>query len=312
MVSPRPLAGASVPGHRRPPQIPSDRQLSRTRRPAGKSWSLGSWLTQGAEQDPGGLSVYVGRSKNLARKVMAEPLAHLKNEHGVDYWIREVDGQLEAKHPNGHRIWLAGCKDSSEMDKFRGPNYKRVVVDEAQSFGFLRELVEDVFEPALIDKQGCIALTGTPHPIPAGYFYTATTGDGGPQWPTHHWTIRDNPYIPDVESELYRVLESRGWTEDHPTFQREYLGMWVRDDGALVFPYDPAKNAYSQLPEGNIRRVLSVDLGFNDATAFVILAYRRGHPSRTRGGTGRASRGPLPSTCAHSRKGHGRFREGLR
>lgn len=249
-------------------------------RRAGKSWGIACWLLEGGFDDPGGLSVYVARSKGNARLIIWPALDQINQRYKLGLKLREIDNQLMVQLPNGHRIWLAGAKDSSEVGKFRGPKYRRVAIDEAQEYGaYLREMVAEVFEPALLDKDGELCLTGTPAPVPAGLFYEATTGDGGPKWSTHTWTVLDNPHVSNAAEFLRRYREKYGIDENHPTYRREWLGEWVRDDGALVYPYSGALNAFDGvLPEGQYTYAIGVDLGVNDASAWVVAACRRGHP----------------------------------
>jgi hypothetical protein len=199
--------------------------------------------------------------------------------------FREIDNQLYVQHPNGHLIWLSGCKDSSEIEKFRGDYYACVIIDEAASFGaYLRELVEDVFEPALLDLQGQMVMSGTPGPIPGGPFYWATTGDSGSagwrQWSNHHWTILQNPYIPHARDWLAEKRIANNWDETHPTYKREWLGIWVKDPGSMVYPYGP-QNLYLELPDAGSpawRWGIGIDVGYEDSSAFVVAGYRTGIP----------------------------------
>ena len=250
-------------------------------RRAGKSWGLAAWLLEGGYTAPGAMSLYIARSKGLARQIMWPAFADLDAKYGLNLWLREIDGQLMVEMPNGHRIWLAGAKDSSEIEKFRGPKYRRVAIDEAQAYGaWLRTLVHDILEPALIDYKGEMALTGTPSAVPAGLFYEVTTGDGGQKWPVHQWTIRDNPHIADVDEELVRIREKNGWKdESHPTYQREWLGVWVLDMGALVYPFCASRNGFVRMPESSTWRwVIGMDLGFVDSTAWVVGAIQPRFP----------------------------------
>ena len=287
----------------------SKRKVAVCSRRAGKSDGIGRWLLDGGRDDPGGLSVYIAISRNLCRLILWRALHEINDRDNLGLRFKEEDNQLYCILPNEHRIWMAGCKDSAEIDKFRGPSYRRAVVDEAQSYGpYIEELVEDVLGPALVDVNGEIALTGTPAPVPAGYFYEISTGMGQrEQWPTHHWTLVQNPHIQlrDVPEELRmsevesanrsdyfnprsieyleKKLESNGWDRSHPTFRREWLGEWVKDLEALVYPYDPKKNRCFQrdLPEDEGDRwtyTLGIDIGVVDASAFVVGAIRRGYP----------------------------------
>ena len=260
----------------------SRRKVALCSRRAGKSHGILAWLIDGALDDPGGLSLYVARSKGAARRILQPAIDYFTARYPeLKLKLREIDGQLLlVVGLTRHSIWLAGCKDSSEVGKFRGPKYKRAAIDESQEYGaFLRELVTDSIEPALIDKAGDLLLAGTPSPIPAGLFYECSTGDGGPQWPTHHWTIFDNPHIPDAAEEVRLFCETYALSADSATYRREYLGQWVRDEGALVYPYSAALNAVTtdQVPTG-LRFILSLDFGFGNATAFTILGIRTGFP----------------------------------
>src|SRR5688572_10836791 len=197
---------------------PSRRKAALAGRRGGKSRGVGAWLVEGGESDPGGLSVYVARSKGNARLIIWPALEEMSASYNLGLRLREVDNQLMVYMPNGHRIWLAGAKDRSEVGKFRGPKYRRVAIDEAQEYGgYLRELIVEVFEPALGDKMGELALTGTPSPVPAGMFYEVTTGDGGQKWPTHEWTVLDNPYLRGQEM-LADYLSAYGIDANHPSF----------------------------------------------------------------------------------------------
>jgi hypothetical protein len=260
----------------------SRRKVAICSRRAGKSHGVLAWLVLGALDDPGGLSVYVARSKGDARRILAPAIDHFTSLYPeLGLRLREIDGQLlVVVGMSRHQIWLAGCKDKSEVGKFRGSKYKRVAIDESQEYGaFLHELVTDAFEPALIDKAGDLLLAGTPGPIPAGLFYEVSTGDGAPQWPTHHWTIFDNPHIPDAAAEIATFCRTYGLDQSSATYRREYLGDWVRDEGSLVYPFSAQTNGVGEreVPELD-HYILSIDVGFVDATAFTVLGFRRDHP----------------------------------
>lgn len=292
---------------------PSKKKAAQCSRRAGKSTALAVFFLDGGRADPGGISVYIAGSKNLARLILGSALEELEAKYKIGLRMREIDNQLFCIMPNGHRIWLAGCKDSAEIDKFRGLKYRRAAVDEAQAHGsYIKELVEDVLEPALVDKDGELVLTGTPSPIPAGYFFEATTGagvgkDSAAQWSTHSWTLVHNPHIqidkisqsereqellaaqspgyanPRSVAYLKKKLLDNNWDALYPTFRREWLGEWVLDVAALVFPYDPGKNKchtkdVPKNPEDRWTYVLGIDIGFVDATAFTVGAIRYGHP----------------------------------
>ena len=265
----------------------SKRKAGLTGRRGGKTHGVGSWLLEGAERNPRRKSLFVALTRGKAKSLLWDDcLLGLNEAHGLGLRLRQDQGMLYITVPNGHRIWLLGIDDRGQVDKVRGEKLTRAVVDEAQSFGdYLEELVDASIEPALMDFDGDIALTGTPSPVAAGYFWAVTSG-GNPdiaKWPVHHWTVLDNPYIPHARRWLEDKKARNNWTDEHPTYRREYLGEWTEDIGALVYPlsaanyWRPAGDNPFGLPDGEYTFGLGVDLGFSvHSTAFVLIAVRRG------------------------------------
>lgn len=245
-------------------------------RRAGKSHALAVWLLSAVLAEPGGLSLYVTQTAALAREILWDGALSVLAPGLVELTVQQ--GQLMVRVPaSGHRIWLAGCADRGEIAKFRGLKYRRAVVDEAQSIPWLQELLEEAVEPALLDYRGQLRLTGTPGPIPAGPFYDATTGSG---WSVHRWALAQNTHLGDTRSWLATLRQRRGWTEQSPRYRREYLGEWVLDREALVYPYDAALCRWDgELPAApRVRTVLGVDLGSTGTTAIVVVSSIPGQP----------------------------------
>lgn len=262
---------------------PAKFKAAQCSRRAGKSHGAAVWLLEGGRQAPHEMSLYIALSRNNARGIMEKALRDLERTYNIGLRFFERDNQLMVGMPNGHIIWLAGCKDSLEIEKFRGYKFKRVVIDEAASFGpYLRSLVVDVLTPALLDMDGELALIGTPGVIPTGVFFEVTEGghdtDSLARWPTHKWTVLDNPYVPHAAEWLENYRITNKWALDHPTYVREWLGEWVRDDGALVYPYD-ARNIFDTLPTGRKWRYsIGLDVGYKDSSAFTVAAWSMGFP----------------------------------
>lgn len=112
-------------------------------------------------------------------------------------------------------------------------------------------------------------------------------------WSVHRWTMADNvkvPIDPDtgIPKQWLRALldkQKKGWRDDHPAWRREYLGEWVVNEDGLVYALgalryeDPARVLWRPdaskthgLPDGNWSFLLGIDLGYVDATAFVVVA----------------------------------------
>jgi hypothetical protein len=254
-------------------------------RRAGKTYGVGAWLYDGAKSNPGTRSVYVTLSRSRARQILWDGVyQRMRRDFRLPIELRQRDGQLLVELSNGSSIWLVGCSNRSEAAKLRGEPLLRAVVDEAQAFpDWLKSMVEEDLEPSLMDLQGEIALTGTPSPTATGYFYELTTGLE-PDWENHHWTVLDNPALSHAEVYLAERRKRHGWTEQTPSYRREWLGEWVDDPDALVYPFTYAKNQWSPthdtpfgLPPGEYVFGLGVDLGFGDnSTAFTLGAKRQG------------------------------------
>jgi hypothetical protein len=90
--------------------------------------------------------------------------------------------------------------------------------------------------------------------------------------------VVENPYIPNATAQVAELMRRNGWTADHPTYRREYLGEWVLDRNALIYPFSHVRNGLDRLPEAEWRYCLGVDLGYRDATAFVLVACRSNDP----------------------------------
>lgn len=215
----------------------------------------------------------------MAKTIIWPPLRDIARAAGLELEFKENTGDVVL--PNGSRILLRGCDTEREMGKMRGLKYPVAVIDEAQEFGSLLEkLINEVVEPATSDYMGQILMTGTPNAACVGPFYDASHGQGNMRgWSGHHWTILDNPHHPGKEKYLAEVRAARGWEPNHPSFLREYKGVWIKDEDSLVFPdFTANKNTVSALPDvDDLVHVLGCDVGYNDPTAYVVMAYSQQH-----------------------------------
>lgn len=279
----------------------ADRKTALCGRRGGKTTGIAGWLYAGMVEQPGTRQVYIGLTRGTARQILWDNvLQRMAKEYGLPLRETTKDGQLFIQHANGSSLWIAGCDDKREINKFRGQPFYRVNIDEAQGLpeDVIQELIQDALEPALADYGGQIALTGTPGPVDVGYFHDATTG-AVPGWSCgHHWDVMDNPWFlerPAKDPERYanraeeflgRGIELYG-SEEHPTFKREYRGKWVHDPGALVYPFSTDKNGWIAEQNGfyGLNREaewvfgLGVDLGYSEGAktlAFTLVAAQRG------------------------------------
>ncbi len=261
------------------------RKVARCGRRAGKSYGLAAWFLDGMESSPGSRSLYVTLTRPKARQIMWDnAFQRLRRDFKLPIRLATRDGQLMVEHDNGSSLWLAGCDNKSEIDKFRGEPFRRAAIDECQAFpDYLQELIEDSIEPAQMDLQGELALTGTPAPTLAGYFYEASSGLI-PGYSAHHWTVLNNPFLPHAAKFIAELCERNRWDAKNPTLLREWYGEWVEDLEALIYPFTYALNSWTPdsgdaygLPPGEYSFGLGVELGFSESsTAFCLVAKRQG------------------------------------
>jgi hypothetical protein len=257
------------------------RKSAKCGRRAGKTTTAAAYLCKDALDFAGSLNGYIAPTRKQAKRLLWRELKRLNRHYALGATFNETE--LEAYFPNGSIILLAGADKEDTIEKFRGSAFKLVVIDEGASFkSHIEKLVGDVLKPTLEDYAGSILLIGTPGTALIGMFYDATTTAHG--WERHHWTVLDNPRFPQWAGRdnwrelalqwLARLREENAYTEDDPTYQREWLGRWTRDVTTLVYPYDPARNLVTTLPPGiDWKYGLGIDIGTTKDTAFVVEAY---------------------------------------
>ncbi len=241
-------------------------------------------LLDAAKDDKPGDCLYITLNRLSAKRIIWRELLKYNREYGLGGEANT--SELTLTMPNGNVIYCSGAKDASEIEKFRGLRLKVVIIDEAQAFGeYLRELIEDVIMPALWDLQGSCIMSGTPNAACIGPFYDACHNiPPFKGWKNFHWTILDNPFIEKLSGKLPQQilaeeLERKGLTEDDPTYLREALGLWIRDEKGLVYKYLESRNAYNDRPKGHEWFYgIGVDLGWDDADAISVIAWTEDLP----------------------------------
>lgn len=243
-------------------------------RRAGKTISCAADLVDTALTTQGDVA-YITLTRGTAKRIIWRELLSINEKYKLG---AKLDNQeLTLQMPNGNIIYLSGAKDESEIEKFRGLALRKIYIDESQAFRpYIKELIDDVLEPALTDYDGSLILIGTPGPVPAGFFYEAATGDG---WSHHKWTIHNNPHIQlksgkDAETIIEERCRRRGVSKTDPSIRREYYGEWVQDFDSLVYKFDYKKNTYvTPPPHADLRYIFGIDIGYKDADAIAVIGY---------------------------------------
>jgi len=250
-------------------------------RRAGKSVACAADLVYTALSQPEISCLYITLTRRMAKQLVWKEIKIIDRKYnlGGDY----NSSDLTVTFPNGSMIYLSGANTSDEIEKFRGSAFKKVYIDEGQSFGsHIEELINDVLGPSLMDYAGSLILIGTPPPIPTGFFSKTYQESKG--WSKHHWTFWDNPFIIEKsglthQQMIDKELKRRGIAADSPSVRREWYGEFTLDADSLLLHYDKTHNHFEKLPDNkSYSYVMGVDLGFNDADAIAVLAWSDNSP----------------------------------
>jgi hypothetical protein len=248
-----------------------------TRR-AGKSNGLSLRFYRTLIKYPGCFCPYVALTRESARNIMWEIL----QEHDERFKIgaKFTESNLTVTLPNDSRLQLFGADMKNFARRLKGIKTPGAAIDEAQDFGsHIQYLAETVLEPATSDyADGWLAVTGTPGPVPHGYFYDVTEKGYG-RAAAHRWSVYQNPYMPGIRQHVADLKAKKGWKDDNPTLRREWFGEWVLDLDALVIKYEAERNHYDTLPTFRAGSyVIGVDIGFDDSDAISVLGWDKHAP----------------------------------
>jgi phage terminase large subunit-like protein len=248
-----------------------------TRR-AGKSNGLSLRFFRTLIKYSGCFCPYIALTRESARNIMWEIL----QEHDERFKIgaKFTESNLTVTLPNDSRLQLFGADMKNFARRLKGIKTPGAAIDEAQDFGsHIEYIVETVLEPATSDySDGWLAVTGTPGPVPHGYFYDVTEkGRGKPA--AHRWSVYQNPYMPGIREHVQNLKAKKAWQDDNPTLRREWFGEWVLDLKALVIQYEAERNHYDNLPVFRAGSyVIGVDIGFDDSDAISVLGWDKKAP----------------------------------
>lgn len=250
-------------------------------RRAGKSNGLAIRFFKTLATHPNSQCIYLSLTRESAIAIMWPVLIELNDKY--DLGCTFTESKLTMQYPNGSKLRLIGADQKNFVKRLKGIKSPGIAIDEAQDFGaHLQSLVDDVLTPMMTDyKDSWLAITGTPGPVPQGYFFEITQ-EKKYGYSFHEWTLLDNPYLPDAKGFINEMIAKRGWKEDHPSLQREWRNKWVLDREALWVKYFPELDNYDALPVITPHKwnyVMGIDLGFRDADAIGVLAWAEQDPN---------------------------------
>jgi hypothetical protein len=251
-----------------------DAQCSRR---AGKTNGLALRFFNTLQKYPNSQCLYLALTYESAIDIMMPVLKELNDKYSLGCTFTE--GVM--KHPNGAKLKVMGADMKNFIKRIKGRKFPGVAIDESQDFGtHLQSLIDDVLTPCIADyADGWLAVTGTPGPVPQGYFFNVTQ-ERKYGYSHHEWTLLENPYMPNPAAFIEDLKKKREWDDNHPTLLREWRNKWVLDVESLWIRYKESVNHYQALPLRSTayNYIMGIDLGFKDADAIAILAWHEDDP----------------------------------
>lgn len=277
------IRDAMFPEQRAFVEHPANKKSLLCPRRAGKSQADALYLLTNAIRHPGSRGLYLGLTRQTAKDIMWDTLKEWSSRLGLAFAFNETE--LSVRVPNGSSFRLFGMDATkAQAAKALGGRFMLVVLDEAASFRIdVRALIKTFIEPATVDpcpcgcgRSGTIVMNGTPDPDEArGYFFEVTTGKE-PSWERFSWSTSANPYM--RENYLAKLAEIERKDPNYretDEYRCMYLGQWPVNATGVVYRFDRGRNLVASAPRVT-SRVISIDIGWNDASAIVEAGWADG------------------------------------
>lgn len=206
-----------------------------------------------------GLNVILGNTKGTIQRNIIEPMQNI--------WGADMVSSIRSDNTAtmfGERVHCLGADNIKHVDRLRGQSVKYCYGDEVVTWA------QEVFAmlQSRLDKEYSI-FDGACNPEGPQHWFKKKLDTGGPDWYVQHYTIDDNPFLPDkVKERMKRDFAGTVY------WGRYILGEWTQAEGmiypmypsALIKPFDEQWEEY----------VLSCDYGTENAFAALLWA-RKGH-----------------------------------
>lgn len=180
----------------------------------------------------------------------------------------KADGTIEWS--NGSSLKIFGNDNVAAANKLLGFKYKLAIVDEVGAQRNLKILLDDTLTPLLKDfADSQLVLTGTPPRNKVHYSHKLWDS---PSMKKYHWTLEDNPFMPNNKQIIDDVCKKKGLTRDDPFIRREFMGdMDAVDVSAQV--YKNYQVYEGEIPESFIptHAYIGVDYGGEDYNGVIAL-----------------------------------------
>ena len=247
----------------------------------GKSVTFAKKAAGVAANSPNAKILYLALTLGSAKGILWSYVENELNSRKIKFRGYETEGLFELE--NGSTIKFFGVDSNyKEMKKILGQAYDLVGIDESGSMTIdMENLIMQMIDPALIDRQGSLIMLGTAENIPATFYQKVTEGKHKDlPWKTFKGSTDDSPYTgPAFIVKKKQLIEANPLVVEASWFKAHYLNQWAADDHLIIIHFNELINTFKELPKhGDWIYGLGVDLGFNDDSSFCLNAISRHSP----------------------------------
>jgi hypothetical protein len=242
-------------------------------RRCGKSVSFLNWVLTDHHDFPGAMYGYAAKTAGTAKRIIWALLHHFNETLGIDAKLNQQ--RLECTFPNKATLFLTGADQRVWMDRFRGPGFRGIGLDEAAFYALIdmQQFTEEL-EPSLIDFLGQLWLMTTPGRKRRGFCFDLHE-ERVSGWDRFFWLPDRNPYVAvqwkHAHDEIHR-LNPRA--DENPTHLREWHGQWIEDLENLL--YQPSRIIESYVRDPRDHYIFGLDIG--ETMGYAVSCWSDAHP----------------------------------
>jgi PBSX family phage terminase large subunit len=225
---------------------------------SGKTYaSLWRFLKELSNGPPGEYCILTKTYDTFKRNILPQ----LTRNIGSD--VRWYAGKREI-NIWGKTVHVVGCDDERSESKIRGSSMSGAYCDETTI------LPESVFK-MLISRcvMGGARIFATTNPDSPYHWLKRDYLSGNPDVKSWQFVLEDNPQLTDQERDYLKRQYKGLW------YQRFIDGLWVQAEGAIYDFFDPSIHVIDFAPPISEYKLVGVDYGTTNPTAFCLLGVNR-------------------------------------
>jgi hypothetical protein len=282
-------------------------------RRAGKSFTAAAYMLDEALRRPGCRIAYVALTIKIAKRICWAALKKLDKRHKLGCGFNANDLSCTTTNGSSIIMLGLESEDDADKLRGEAFSLVIFDESSTYRPEVLEYAIDQCAVPTLADTDGALVLAGTPGRYFRGPFWEASNphsftpgwrptreddeDEANPEdmsciarpyarrdapewaerayaWSYHQWTAKDNVAVPGLWERLLAHKARKGWADDNPIWEREYLAKWRLDAAGYCYPYDPALQDFDQLPpDHDWHYLFSADLGTKDAFACSVGAW---------------------------------------